>query len=41
MYRDQQLDVRDRNRIWNIRGEIKLNYRNLHTPQDEVRLTAY
>ena len=41
MYRDQQPDVRDRNRIWNIRGEIKLNYRNLHTPQDGARLTAY
>ena len=41
MYPDQQPDALGKNRIWNIRGEIKLNYRNLHTPQDEVRLTAY
>ena len=41
MYPDQQPDVRGKNRIWNIHGEIKLSCRNLHTPQDEARLTAY
>ena len=41
MYPDQRPDARGRNRTLNIHGEIKLNYRNLHTPQDEARLTAY